>query len=96
MYMSHAPTMTHPGSVFALKVKPRYVFSTSNTAASAGPTAIPSALALTNPADAFRRVFVGTQSLIYRRLTALADPNLAMINANQSSFKSSSYNLELL
>jgi len=44
--------------------------------ASAGPAAIPSALALTNAAEALVSCFTGTWSEMYRRLIALAPPNL--------------------
>lgn len=44
--------------------------------ARAGPTAMPRALALTNAADALVSCFTGTWSEMYRRLIALAPPNL--------------------
>ncbi len=44
--------------------------------ASAGPVAIPSALALTNAAEARVSSFTGTWSAMYRRLIALTFPNL--------------------
>lgn len=68
--------MIHPGSVLALKVSPMAVYLNSSKPASAGPDAMPSALALTNAADACSRDFDGTQSLMYRLFTARAEPNL--------------------
>ena len=69
--------MIHPGKVLALKVSPKAVYLNSSKPARAGPEAIPKALALTNAADACSRDFEGTQSLMYRLLTALAEPSLA-------------------
>lgn len=68
--------MTQPGKVSSLNVKKESLkFHWSNPAI-AGPHAMPRALALTKPAEAFILILDGTQSLMYRRFTALADPIL--------------------
>lgn len=62
--MSHARAMAQPGKVSSLNVMNDILKFLWKTQARAGPHAIPSALALTNPAEACIRNLNGTQSVI--------------------------------